>query len=231
MFTPPRYAARYDWDTRPSIRGKRTQGWVIDIYKLVTLRQSMSPIEAWAEAKLPPATAKSALTTLPVRLTFGSAGIVPPDMARRMFARSVAKSIDANDEYPDLEVDRAITSFNTEERSFKLPRYMPRLDWQAKLKSLDPEEGSWQADLVRYWELRQSGKKEEDAWADVGMSIENAKLALRKEEPAPGNDLGLIPDRGSYPTCRTGSTRTWSPSVYSPDPWPRPSIPPTSTTV
>lgn len=201
MFTPPRYAARYDWEYKALHPGGNvTEGWVIQIFHLVSWRQSMLPTEAWNKLALPPATARSALTTLPVRLTFGSAGIVPPDTARRMFARSVAKSIDSEDDYPDLALDPDITSFTTEERSFKPPRYMPRPDWREKLESFDPEDGSWQADLLKYWRLRLSGRKEKDAWAEVNMSVANAKLALIKDEPTPDNDSGLIPfvPKGKY---------------------------------
>jgi hypothetical protein len=202
MFTPPRYAARYDWEYKAlNPPGNVTQGWQVEmsIYvswlkfgDITTGFRPLSPDAAWARLELSPDNAKSALSQWPVRIN-NAVGIIPPNTARRVFARSVAKNIGHNDEYMGLQVDADITSLTTEERSSKPPRYMPRSDWRRRLESLDPAGGSWQADLLRYWELRLRDTKEEDAWAAVGMSIDNAKLALSTEEPTPTNDSGLIP--------------------------------------
>jgi hypothetical protein len=56
---------------------------------------------------------------------------------------------------------------------------------------MDPEVGSWQADLARYWKLRIGGQTEVDAWRDVGMSPPNARMALIENEE--DDDSGLIP--------------------------------------
>jgi hypothetical protein len=222
MFTPPRYAARYDWEYKAlNPPGNVSQGWQVELFHYVSWRKTgdittgfrpLSIDAAWARLELSPELARSALSSWPVRIN-NSVGIIPPDTARRMFARSVAKNIDHCDEYMGLQVDADITSLTTEERSFKPPRYMPRPDWRATLESLDPDSGSWQADLLRYWELRLRGEIEEDAWADVGMSIENAKLALITDEPTPTNYSGLIPSIPEGPHKETVARRVFARSL------------------
>jgi len=56
---------------------------------------------------------------------------------------------------------------------------------------MQAEEGSWQDDLARYWRLRASGKREVDAWREIGMTQSNAHAALT--ENADSDDSGLIP--------------------------------------
>jgi hypothetical protein len=201
-FTPPRYAARYDWEYKAeNPPGNTTQGWLAEMAHYCRWRKAgdmttgfrpLSLEAAWARLELTPAHAASALSQWPVRIN-NAVGIVPPDTASRVFKRSLAKSIDADDDYPELKIDPLITSLTTEERSFKPPRYQARQDWRTRLDSLKPAPGSWQEDILRYWNLRLGGRKEEDAWADVAMSIENAKLALSTDDPSPTNDAGLIP--------------------------------------
>ncbi len=222
MFTPPRYAARYDWEYKAlNPPGNTTQGWPVEMFHYVTWRTSgdittgfrrLSLDAAWARLELSPEQAKAALSPWPVRIN-NAVGIIPPDTARRVFARCVAKDIDAGDEYMGLQVDADITSLTTEERSFKLPRYMPRPDWRTRLESIDPKDGSWQADLVEYWKLRLRNKTEEEAWADVGMSVENAKLALIVDEPTPTNDSGLIPSMSEGQHRETVARRVFARSL------------------
>jgi hypothetical protein len=199
-FTQPFYAARYDWENKiQSPPGNVTWGWQVDManlwgwVKTGTLGSAPLSLEdAWAKLNLSPEFAKAALSRGPVRYN-NSVGAIPPQLASRVFARSIAKSIDPDDDYPDLTIGPDITSMTTEERSFRPPGYTPRADWKTKLESLTPAAGSWQKDLRDYWELRKSGRKEHEAWAAVAMSPQNAKLALSTEAPTPGNESGLIP--------------------------------------
>jgi hypothetical protein len=199
-FTPPSYAARYDWENKlENPPGNATQGWQVELAHYLRWRktgdittgfQRLSLEEAWARLKLSQDNAKNALSTGPVRNN-NAVGSAPPEIASRVFARSVAKDIDPRDDYPDLRLKDDITSLTTEERSFVRPSYRARPDWRQRLESMDPDTDSWQADLVRYWTLRASGTKEEEAWAAVAMTPDNARLAL--SPPDPTNDSGLIP--------------------------------------
>lgn len=75
-------------------------------------------------------------------------------------------------------------------------RYSPRDDWERRLQTITPPAGSWQADLVAYWQLRKSGQTPlRQAWADVAMSPEHAKAAIKAQtaEPTASNDSGVVP--------------------------------------
>jgi hypothetical protein len=82
-------------------------------------------------------------------------------------------------------VDRDAT-----ELCFVQPRYWPRPDWQERLEAVDPNGGTWQAALARYWRMRLR-EKEEDAWSDLAMSAAQARAALIEDDDNP--DSGLIP--------------------------------------
>jgi hypothetical protein len=56
---------------------------------------------------------------------------------------------------------------------------------------MNAQDGSWQADLVRYWKMRLARTPEEEAWRTVAMTPANARLALVEDEAS--DDSGLIP--------------------------------------
>jgi hypothetical protein len=144
--------------------------------------------------------------------TNNDAGVIPPEIASRVFARAVAK--DPIDGFDDLAVGPPIDptmdpDINT--LSYIPPRYAPRADWKEKLESLQPPAGSWQSDLVSYWRLRTTGGlTEPKAWEAVGMSPANARQALMKEPPTPINDSGFIPCRPNGPGKETVAKRLFA---------------------
>ncbi len=193
-YIPPRYAPRDDW--RQVLHngggGNNVNSWVVDmvLYWKFTEDDGLSPKDAWNKLNMSYDHASKAFSNQPP-MPNNNAGLIPPDIAKWVFARALAKSVDPTQE-PAFFVDHSIqVSMDATERSFKPPRYRPRPDWQVRLTSMDPEDGSWQADLTRYWKMRIDGRKEVDAWHDVDMSSQNARMALIEYE---GNDdLGLIP--------------------------------------
>jgi hypothetical protein len=73
-------------------------------------------------------------------------------------------------------------------------RYAPREDWDHRLKMIGPAVGSWQFDLVVYWQWRDTQKRElQECWTSLGMTPDNAQKALMTADPRPTNDSGLIP--------------------------------------
>jgi hypothetical protein len=195
-YIPPRYAPRDDW--REVLRsgggvGNIVSNWQTDMlmYFKFTEDDHESPQEAWTRLDMTHDHATKALSTEPPRPN-NSAGLIPPAIAALVFARALAKS---GDPLPvvSLNLDHSIrVSMDATEASFKRPRYRPQRDWQQRLLSMDPDVGSWQADLAKYWRLRIEGKKtEEQAWEEVGMTPQNARMALIEDEGDP--DAGLIP--------------------------------------
>jgi hypothetical protein len=72
-------------------------------------------------------------------------------------------------------------------------RYSPRTDWKEKLIYSSPQAGSWQSDLVIYWQWRRAGEPLAAAWSDLRMTRTNAQHALTTSTPRYENDSGLIP--------------------------------------
>jgi len=73
-------------------------------------------------------------------------------------------------------------------------RYSPREDWAPRLKMIGPAVGSWQFDLVVYWQWRDTQNRElKECWESLKMTPDNAKKALMTINPRPTNDAGLIP--------------------------------------
>lgn len=200
-YSPPRYAPRADWKEKLPTMGPPVNSWQLDILKywewrttgdLSTNFRKLSLNDAWIKLGMDQENARKALATQAPRPT-NDAGLVPPEIASRVFARSLAKSAAPDADTVLTEEPAIAVSAAAVEPSFKPPRYRPRSDWQAKLESMDPEVGSWQADLVRYWLLRTSGKTEDTAWDEVRMSPRNASMALMTEPETPDNESGLIP--------------------------------------
>lgn len=196
-YVPPRYAARADWQHKivNGGGGGNVNSWVVDIINYWTWRSPPHPQtldEAWQRLRMTRDHAGNTFSTQPP-LPTNDVGLAPPEVASRIFARSLANSVDpATDTLLDLDPPIPVTMVN-ETRSFTPPRYSPRADWQARLLDLDPGAGTWQADLARYWNLRMAGQSEPEAWRAVAMSPANARLALVTAPVADGNDSGLIP--------------------------------------
>ena len=77
---------------------------------------------------------------------------------------------------------------------FTAPKnYSPRTDWEAKLLYSSPPAGSWQSDLVIYWQWRRAGEDLLPAWTDLRMTPTNAQHALMTSAPRFENDSGMIP--------------------------------------
>jgi hypothetical protein len=195
-YIPPRYAPRDDW--KEVLRagggvGNLVSNWQTDmlLYFKFTEDDGQTLAEAWTGLDMTHDHATKAFSTDPPRPS-NSAGLIPPPIAALVFARALAKS---GDPFPvvSLNVDHSIrVSMDATEPSFKRPRYRPRPDWRQRLESMDPPEGSWQGDLVKYWNLRTQGnRKEEQAWREVRMTPEHARMALIEDEDVP--DSGLIP--------------------------------------
>lgn len=194
-YIAPHYGPRDDW--KQLLRGGNAAGggvssWTMDIqnYFLFTEGEHLAPEQAWAKLGMSYDHASKAFSGAPPTPTNNS-GLIPPSAAPFVFARSLARTIDPDYRpsfHPDhsIKVDRDAT-----EPTFKAPRYRPRPDWRARLESMDPEEGSWQADLVKYWKMRLANTSEEDAWKAVAMTPANARLALVEDEAS--DDAGLIP--------------------------------------
>lgn len=73
-------------------------------------------------------------------------------------------------------------------------RYAPRSDWEHKLRMMGPAPGTWQFDLVVYWQWRDTADRElQECWTSLRMTPQNAKKALLTAKPKPNNDSGLIP--------------------------------------
>lgn len=196
-YVPPRYAARDDWRQKIVTHGGggNVNSWVVDIINYWTWRSPPGPQtveEAWKRLRMPQDHAQKAFSTRPPRPD-NDVGMVPPELASRVFARALAKSVQsATDTLLDLDPQIPVTMV-TETPSFTHPRYAPRADWQARLQAIDPNGGTWQADLARYWRLREAGHSEPNAWRMVAMSPANARLALVTAPVTDGNDSGLIP--------------------------------------
>lgn len=118
---------------------------------------------------------------------------MPPEIAEYVFARSVAKKVHHTTRFKVESEPLIPVRMYQDTRSFTAPRYKPREYWQWTLETTDFEAGTWQSDLVRYWRLRRNGRSEEDAWEEVAMSPEHARLALTTEVETMSNDSGLIP--------------------------------------
>ena len=54
-------------------------------------------------------------------------------------------------------------------------RYSPRTDWKEKLIYSSPPAGSWQSDLVIYWQWRRVGEELLPGWTDLRMTPINAQ--------------------------------------------------------
>ena len=218
-YIPPHYAPRDDWREKLiNAPGYPVQSWQADIYIFwknldnSSMEDDLLVEKAWIKARMPKARAKGALSTLRPRLN-NDVGLVPPKVAGRVFARSVGSSLDSGASLEVIPDPPIVASQDVEERSFKPARYRPRPNWRTRLQSMDPEEGSWQGDLVKYWHLRISGKTEEQAWGEVGMSQENARMALIKEPHASNEDSGLIPCIPEDPGRDTVARRVLARSV------------------
>lgn len=73
-------------------------------------------------------------------------------------------------------------------------RYWARPDWEHVLLHIGPSPGTFEHDLVVYWQWRKhGGKSVQEAWTDLRMRPEIAKKALRKDDPLPNNTSGLVP--------------------------------------
>jgi len=196
-YVPTRYAPRDDW--RQKIvnggGGNNVNSWVVDIINYWTWRSppgAQTIDDAWRRLRMSQDHAAKAFSARPPRSN-NDIGLVPPEIASRVFARSLAKSVDpATDTLLELATPIPVTMV-TETPSLTPPRYTPRADWQARLEAIDPAAGTWQADLARYWGLRRAGQPEPDAWRAVAMSPANARLALVTAPVTDGNDSGLIP--------------------------------------
>lgn len=194
-YIPPRYGPRDDW--RTLLRGGNAGGnnvgsWLTDmvLYFGFTEDQGLSPQAAWDAVGMSHDHATKAFSGAPPTPT-NSSGLIPPAIARHVFACALARSADfAN--LPTVHADHSIkVDRDATEPTFKAPRYRPRADWQQRLETMQPADGSWQADLVNYWRLRQGRASEERAWETVAMSPANARLALIEDEAS--DDSGLIP--------------------------------------
>ena len=195
-YIAPHYGPRDDW--RELLRGGNAAGgnnvnsWMMDIqnYFLFTEDQHLTPEQAWNQVGMSYDHASKAFSGAPPTPT-NSSGLIPPLVAPYVFARSLARTVDPAYRpsfHPahSIKVDRDAT-----EPTFKAPRYRPRPDWRERLESMNPQEGSWQADLVRYWKMRLARTSEEEAWRTVAMTPANARLALVEDEAS--DDSGLIP--------------------------------------
>jgi hypothetical protein len=220
-YKPPHYAPRNDWKQKLPTGGPAPNSWQFDMLMyqewvatgdLSTGFKKLTRDEAWTKLDMSKDNALKALAALPPRPT-NDAGLVPPDIASRVFARSLAKVVDPGMDAAMVPEDPLPVTVDREVPSFTLPRYQPRPDWQSRLESMDPEVDSWQADVVHYWALRRGGKSEEAAWAEVGMSPANARMALVTEPPTPGNDSGLIPCIPDGPHKETVARRVLARSV------------------
>lgn len=73
-------------------------------------------------------------------------------------------------------------------------QYSPRSDWEHRLRQMGPAPGSWQFDLVVYWQWRDTQDRDlQECWTSLRMTPQNAKKALLTMRPKPNNDSGLIP--------------------------------------
>lgn len=218
-YVPPRYAARADWRQKIVTHGGggSVNSWVVDIANYWMWRRPRGPLtieEAWTRLRMPQDHALKAFATLPPRPD-NDVGLVPPELASRVFARALAKSVDsATDTLLDLGNPIPVTMV-TETSSFTQPRYAPRADWQARLQAIDPNGGTWQADLAHYWSLRVAGQSEPSAWRAVAMSPANARLSLVTAPVTDGNDSGLIPCIADGPDRDTVACRVLARSVSS----------------
>jgi len=194
-YIPPHYGPRDDW--RQVLRnggsgGNNVNSWLVDmvLYFGFTEDQHLSPEEAWRRIRMTYDHATKAFSGEPPYPT-NSSGLVPPAIAAFVFGRALAE--DADPAYtPTLYLDHSIhVDRDAEEPTFKAPRYRPRADWQQRLESMDPEDGTWQGDLVKYWTLRRQQKGEKEAWEAVAMTPANARLALIEDQTS--EDSGLIP--------------------------------------
>ena len=194
-YIPPHYAPRDDWRTllrNGGGPGNSVNNWIVDmvLYFKFTEDDGLSPLEAWNKLRMSYDHASKAFSGQPPTPT-NNAGLIPPAIAQLVFARALAKSPDFT-HLPTLRLEHSIkVDRDATERSFTAPRYRPRADWRERLESMDPEDGSWQGDLVKYWTLRTQEKSEEDAWSAVAMSPSNARMALIEDETSP--DSGLMP--------------------------------------
>ena len=209
MYSPPRYAPRSDW-YQVLGNGPPVDTWRSDLFNYWqwVSTQNYTLERAWIRARMTSEKAKKALISRPPTPT-NEAGLIPPDLASRVYARSVARTMDPYDDFPDLVLDPPSNPVvGNESPAFTAPRYAARTDWRQKLESMAPPQGSWQADLVTYWRLRSGGRSEEDAWAGTAMSPDNAVQALMRERPSPANDSGLIPDEivGRVLACSVSRT-------------------------
>jgi hypothetical protein len=202
-YIPPHYGPRDDW--RQVLKnggpgGNNVNSWLVDMvnYWQFTEDDGLSPDDAWRKLKMSYDHASKAFSNQPPT-PLNSSGLIPPAIARLVFGRSLARDADLT-QPPTVYLDHSIhVGWDGTERSFKAPRYRPRSDWQQTLETMQPEQGSWQADLVNYWKLRKAGEQEKDAWEAVKMTPENARLALIEDETS--DDAGLIP-------CLPGGTET-----------------------
>jgi len=111
-FLPPFYVPRPNWQTKLESLTPRPGSWQDDIFKYWQLRKrGKKEEEAWTAIAMTPRNAKLALSTDPPTQNNDS-GLVPcipngpakDTVARRVFARSVAKDIDHKDIYNDLRL-------------------------------------------------------------------------------------------------------------------------------
>ena len=197
-YVPPRYSPRDDYKTLIPTLGSSGSGsshnWVtaVIVYWRRVTQSGLLSDEAWRRSRMSQdhaikAIGQSSQPPTPTNIS----GVIPPEIADNVFAAALARSVETDATAKVIVGDPIPVDRDATDRCFVRPRYWPRRDWQERLAAIDPNDGTWQASLARYWRMRLDDETEEDAWRDLAMSPAHAKAALIEDADNP--DSGLIP--------------------------------------
>jgi hypothetical protein len=181
-----------EWVKNPPTDEKSWQYKISRYWSWRTL-QSLSLREAWKELRMEPAIAKLALDP-----ASPDSGRIPRELFSRVLARSRATTIKPTDDVDPVIITKTPQGELPDEveDGFSLPPkypraiYQPRSRWKIKLINPPGNQVGWLFELHLYRRMRTEGKMSlEEAWGELKMSVNNAGIAIHKDNV----DRGAIP--------------------------------------